>query len=232
MVVQPEREDLLPSTNRFYRNVRGTFRSAPSIGLDRPVGGYCAEARDVDGDGDDDLLLCARFPVGGGTPGLRVYRNQAGTLLDRTATLKVRPIGDIDVAMADVNGDGRDDLIQLGKNRVRVSKWTRNGFKWVYERKTDKAIALAAGDVDGDKRADIYIVRGGPDLNRADQLLVNDGSGTSFTSVRIPQAGTKNGRGEDVVALDYDNNGLTDFVVLNGQGKAAGPIQLLASFSQ
>ena len=32
------------------------------------------------------------------------------------------------------------------------------------------------------------------------------------------------------MALDYDKNGRTDFVVLNGKGKAYGPIQLLASF--
>jgi len=75
-------------------------------------------------------------------------------------------------------------------------------------------------------------VRGGLDLNRADQLLVNNGKGTRFTSVKIPQAGPKNGRGDDVVALDYDRNGLTDFVVVNGKGKDAGPIQLLASFER
>ena len=75
-------------------------------------------------------------------------------------------------------------------------------------------------------------MRGGLDANRADQLLVNDGKGTRFTSVKIPQAGPKNGRGDDVVALDYDRNGLTDFVVVNGKGKPAGPIQLLASFKQ
>ena len=232
MVSQPEREDVYPSTNRFYRNVRGTFRSAPQVGLDRPVGGYCADGIDVDGDKDEDLLLCARFPVGGGTPGLRVYRNQGGKLVDRTKALGVKPIGDLDVTMADVNGDGKQDLIQLGGNRVRVSVRTRTGFRKVYEGKTNKAQAVAAGDVNGDKRADIYIVRGGLDLNRADQLLVNNGKGTRFTSVKIPQAGPKNGRGDDVVALDYDRNGLTDFVVVNGKGKNAGPIQLLASFGQ
>ncbi len=232
MVSQPEREDVYPSTNRFYRNVRGSFRSAPGIGLDRPIGGYCADGIDVDGDKDEDLLLCARFPVGGGTPGLRIYRNQGGKLLDRTRAVGVKPIGDIDVTMADVNGDGKDDLIQLASNRVRVSVRKGASFKKVYERKTDKAQAVAAGDVNGDKRADIYIVRGGTDINRADQLLVNNGKGTRFTSVKIPQAGTRKGRGDDVVALDYDKNGLADFVVLNGKGKAAGPIQLLASFKK
>ena len=51
-------------------------------------------------------------------------------------------------------------------------------------------MAVAAGDVNGDKRADIYVVRGGTDLNRADRLFINNGKGTRFTSVKIPQAGT------------------------------------------
>jgi hypothetical protein len=229
-VAQPEREDVYPSSNRYYRNIRGTFRSVPAAGLDRPVGGHCASGRDVDGDGDQDLLLCARFPVGGGTPGLRVYRNERGLLLERTSALGIKPIGDIDVALADVDGDGTADLIQLANNRLRVSRRTRSGFRVIHELKIDKSVALATGDVNGDKRADIYVVRGGDDMNRPDRLLVNDGDGRDFTSVRIPQAGNRNGRGDDVVALDYDQNGLTDFVVLNGMGKAAGPIQLLASF--
>jgi hypothetical protein len=45
--------------------------------------------------------------------------------------------------------------------------------------------------------------------------------------IRIPQATA--GTADDVIALDYDDNGRTDFVVLNGR-KGPGPIQLLAAF--
>jgi hypothetical protein len=227
---QPEREDVYPSTNRFYRNVRGTFRSAPGVGLDRAVGGHCAEATDIDGDGDQDLLVCERFPADGGRPGLRIYRNEGGKLRNRTARLGIKPVGDIDVTMADVTGDGKRDLIQQATNRLRVSRRAGSGFRLIYELRLDKAVAVAAGDVNGDKRADIYIARGGQKSNAADRLLVNKGGGKGFTSVRIPQAGPKKGRGDDVVAIDHDKNGLTDFLVLNGRGKSAGPIQLLASF--
>jgi hypothetical protein len=47
--------------------------------------------------------------------------------------------------------------------------------------------------------------------------------------VRIPQ--TTKGSADDAIAIDYDENGLTDFVVLNGRQKA-GPVQLLAAFAQ
>ena len=51
-------------------------------------------------------------------------------------------------------------------------------FRKIAEIKIDKTVAVAAGDVNGDKRADIYVVRGGTDLNRADRLFVNNGNGT------------------------------------------------------
>ena len=63
--------------------------------------------------------------------------------------------------------------------------------------------------------ADLYIVRGDDDRNRKDLLLLSRAGGRCFTSVRIPQ--TAEGLADDVIALDYDRNGLTDFVVLNGR---------------
>ena len=40
-------------------------------------------------------------------------------------------------------------------------------------------------------------------------MLLNDGTGTSFTEIPIPQ--TTVGAGDDAYALDYDHNGLMDF---------------------
>ena len=95
------------------------------------------------------------------------------------------------------------------------------------EVKVTDAWALAAGDASGDGRADIYVVRGNDKYNKPDRLFVSKKAGTQFASVKIPT--TSKGSADDVFALDYDRNGLADFVVLNGRTKA-GPIQLLASF--
>ena len=131
------------------------------------------------------------------------------------------------MAFADVTGNGRRDLIQLAPNKLRVSKWTRNGYRRIYELKISDAWALATGDASGDGRADIYVVRGNDKQNKPDLLLVSKNRGTRFVSVRMPT--TSRGSADDVIALDYDRNGLMDFVVLNGRvGK--GPVQLLASF--
>ena len=223
----PDREDGLPSSNRFYRNAKGTFVPAPEVGLDGTHGTLCARVGDVDGDGDQDLAYCTAYDFAGRPAGLRLMVNRAGRLVDRTRAQGISPIGDIGVAFADVDGDGRQDLLQVAPSLLRVSRATKTGYRRIFEARLSAAVAVAAGDVDGDGRADIYIASGDDDRNSKDLLLLSKRGGRAFTSVRIPQ--TAEGLADDVIALDHDRNGRTDFVVLNGRQKA-GPVQLLAAF--
>jgi hypothetical protein len=41
---------------------------------------------------------------------------------------------------------------------------------------------------------------------------------------------TSQGVAEFVAPIDYDGNGLTDFLVLNGAGTGPGPVELIAFF--
>jgi hypothetical protein len=223
----PDRDDGLPSTNRFYRNEGGIFVPDPGAGLDRAHSALCAEVSDLERDGDDDLLYCTAYGFGSRRAGVRLMRNEGGRLVDRTAALRIRPMGEIDATLADVTGDGRRDLVQLHPRLLRVSKATADGFRRVYEVRTSAAVAVAAGDVNGDGAADLYVVRGDDARNRRDLLLVSSDGGHAFISVRIPQ--TTKGSADDAIPIDYDENGLTDFVVLNGRQRA-GPVQLLAAF--
>ena len=223
----PDRDDGFPGYNRFYRNVGGELVPAPGVGLDSSHGAECVETGDFDQDGDQDLAYCTQYGFDGRAAGLRFMRNEGGKLKDRTKGQEIRQIGDIDVAFADVTGDGRKDLIQLAPRKLRVSKWTSGGYRRIYEVRLTDAWALAAGDASGDGRADIYVVRGNDKQNKPDRLFVSKSKGTKFASVKIPT--TSKGSADDVIALDYDKNGLTDFVVLNGRTKK-GPVQLLASF--
>jgi hypothetical protein len=223
----PDRDDGWPGYNRFYRNVNGRLVPAPGVGLDSTHGAECLETGDFDGDGDQDLAYCTQYGFNGRKPGLRLMRNENGVLRDRTKALGIRQIGDIGVSFADVTGDGRQDLVQLAPKRLRVSEWTSTGYRRIFEVKITDAWALATGDASGDGRADIYVVRGNDKRNKPDRLLVSRNNGKRFASVKIPQ--TSKGSADDVFALDYDRNGLADFVVLNGRTKP-GPVQLLASF--
>jgi hypothetical protein len=226
VTTSPDRVDGIPGTNRFFRNVGGRFVAAPEVGLDRNVGGLCAVAADIDGDGDEDLLHCVSQPDDGRPAGLRIRRNEKGKLPDRTAALGVTPLADRDVLVVDLTGDGRPDLVQLSAGRLRVSRGTATGFVPRFEARVRNGVAVGAGDVNGDGLPDLYVVTAG-DGNDPDLLLVNRRKAREFVSVRIPQA--SDGKGDDVLVLDYDGNGLADFLVLNGR-PAAGPVQLLASF--
>jgi hypothetical protein len=218
----------MPGTNRFFRNVAGRFVPAPEVGLDHSTGGWCALAADIDADGDEDLLHCLDRSDDKRVEGLRVYRNEDGRLHERSAQLGIEPMRDIAVLVEDLSGDGRMDIVQLNRNRIRVSRGTTVGFKLAYEAAVPFATGVAAGDVNGDGKLDLYVVTGSARGNEEDFLLVNRGRGRAFTAVRVPQAA--DGSGSGVMVIDYDHNGLDDFIVLNGNGSFEGTTQLLAAF--
>jgi hypothetical protein len=86
---------------------------------------------------------------------------------------------------------------------------------------------VAAGDFDAQDGVDLYVLQGANSsgINQPDILFLNEGTGTAFTFPQIPQ--TSRGRGDAVAPIDYDGDGSMDFIVLNGEGPASGPIQLI-----
>lgn len=224
---EPVRIDGQPSFNRFYRNLGGTgFVPAPELGLDGSSGGLCALAAELDGDPDDELLVCTSEVAGGVGAGAHLYDFDGTQFVDRTIELGIAPFASLDLEVADFNGDSLPDIAQLRATRLRVSLGTPDGFVKVFELEAKMAVAMAIGDVNDDGRPDIYVSRQAAG-NGAHLMLVNGGDGRSFTNIEIPQVGS--GSADDVLALDYDQNGLSDFVTFNGI-YGPGPIKLTAFF--
>jgi len=136
------------------------------------------------------------------------------------------------VTLADVNGDRWLDVIEVSTGKLRVLRndlKDQGAFSSVFSTTLRYGSSVAAGDVNSDNRPDIYVLRGkATDTNSPDLLYLNNGKGTSFNRREIPS--TSEGDSESVWPIDYDGNGLTDFLVLNGEGTSEGPVQLIAFF--
>jgi hypothetical protein len=123
------------------------------------------------------------------------------------------------------------DVIEVELSKLSVFINTNGKFSSVFSTTVQYGYSVAAGDVKSDNRPDIYVMRGqdAAGANAPDQVYFNDGAGTSFTRMSsIPS--TNQGVADSVAPIDYDGNGLTDFLVLNGDGETPGPVELIAFF--
>jgi hypothetical protein len=231
-----DRADGLPSSNRLFINEGGSaFRYAPEFGLEHEVSdgsssGGNGDVGDLDKDGWQDLVVET-------AAGLRVYHNDAGSGFTDVAASVGLGQKPLDTTLADVNGDGWLDVVEVMRGKLRVfinTTEANNGalkFSSAFAATITQGLSVAAGDVNGDERADIYLMRAqdSTGANAPDQVYLNDGTGKGFAPMpSIPS--TNQGAAEAVVPIDHDGNGLTDFLALNGNGRAEGPVQLIAFY--
>jgi hypothetical protein len=139
------------------------------------------------------------------------------------------PVKAVDAAMVDINHDNRPDLITLTgtvlAERLQLANGTF-GKQKILQKTIKSARSLAIGDVNGDNNPDIYVVCGRTgSQNAPDILLTLNAAGGVLAQMTIPQATV--GGGDTAYPIDYTHDGLSSFLVLNGQVPNAGPIQLL-----
>lgn len=224
----PTRVDGLPSLSRAFRTKpKGGLKAKASPGIAARLGARAMQDADFDSDGREDLLLVTGGPQTAGPGSTRLYRNTKKGLVDVTGKMGIRSFDEMDAELVDLNKDRKLDLVQLSEGKLKISLQKKGRFKKVYERNLTDGRALASGDVNGDGRGDIYLMRSGPDKNVHDIMLVNRDDGRKWVSMIIPQV--SDGAGDDAYAIDHDGNGLDDFLVLNGHN-ARGPLELIAFY--
>ena len=220
------RTDGIPESNHLYINQGGaSYVDAPEYGLDTTSGsaggGGCAQAVDFNNDGWQDLLLCAQDR-------LHLYENDSGTsFTDVTTAVGLGTAVWSDAELVDLNHDGALDIILIKKGSAQVRFQVSGVFGPPFKLATLTAgFSLATGDVNGDGFPDVYLLQGCPKnttTDTPDLMFLNNGNGT-FTQLSIPQA--TSGCGDVASPIDYNGDGRTDFLVLDGFN-TPGPIELL-----
>lgn len=168
---------------------------------------------DIDHDGDLDLLLV------GGTRDL-VYRNNLdGRFTEIADALKIRGgSASRDAAIADLNGDGRIDVVvtRVGGDAVLLN----GGVAGFAEQRLPAEPGAAGGgrvtlgDYDNDGAIDIAIGR--PDGTV--RLLRNNGGGAFSVDSRSTALRSTAREQAALLFMDYDNDGRLDLVIADGRG--------------
>jgi hypothetical protein len=196
------------------------------------IGAQCAFAADIDGDGFDDLMIC-----GSGPRALKIYRNDKGKGFTDVAGSLGLSKSHQDVVAADLDRDGKLDLVLVSDGKVRIRFQTgtwKFGPAQIVSWTSVRAVAVA--DVDGDGWLDVYAMRSqyaggvrteGP--NPFDLLLRNPRKRAPFSVWKVG-ASTTQGRAGTCEAINryYGNNNLrAGILVVNSLENAPGPLELM-----
>ncbi|MEM7202535.1 MAG: VCBS repeat-containing protein [Planctomycetota bacterium] len=185
-------------------------------------------AVDVDGDGDQDVVVGTGGASGFSGPVRLLLNDGAGTLLDVTYShMPAVTEATAGIAAGDVDRDGDTDVVvgNQGQDRLLLNDGSGR-FTDVTAARFPAALdgtgGVALGDVDGDGDLDLVAA-----LLGQNKLYLNDGTGTfgDATAVSLPVV---DDHSRSLALADLDGDGDLDLVFGNGLATMAGlPNRLL-----
>jgi hypothetical protein len=193
------------------------------------TGGVFVAAADLNGDGKADIITA---PDVSGGPDVRVFYsgNNSGIPDKEFMAYDPRFTGGVRLAVADFTGDGKPDIatspgifsgpdvrIFDGQTLAKVGEFLAYDFRYF------GGVFVAAGDVNGDGRADLVTGtngNGGPEVKAFDGTQVTTSPTPAILLDFFAYDPAFNG-GARVAVLDTNNDGKADIVT--GAGPGGGP---------
>jgi hypothetical protein len=191
---------------------------------------------DIDGDGDDDLLVTNGYDVSAppvGQPN-RLYRNDDGSLTIVTEGPLAESMGiSSGATWGDYDGDGDLDVF-ITNQQDENNFLFRNEGDWTFLAVTDAPMTTDGGhsyaaawiDVDGDGNLDLFVANGGMSHLGANRLYRNRGGG-EFELITEGDLVTTEAATCGIAWGDYDNDGDPDLYLANTGFAPPGNIDAL-----
>ncbi|MFM9950383.1 MAG: T9SS type A sorting domain-containing protein [Saprospiraceae bacterium] len=204
-----------------------TFTEIPSAMPFDPVDSGSIAFSDVDGDGDQDVLITGFA----GTRIAQLYTNDGtGTYKKASAFVGVDFSS---IAFSDVDGDGDQDVLITGLNtslNPNARLYLNNGMgAYSYSPLSETLFAgvilgsIAFSDVDGDGDPDVLITGSIDFFTSIAKLYANNGTGTYSEVPGTPFEGVSSG---SIAFSDVDSDGDPD-VLITGSNNSGTPIAKL-----
>lgn len=185
-------------------------------------GGVTVAGGDVNGDGFADVITGADA---GGGPHVKAFSGKDGAEIKSFFAFVPAFTGGVRVASGDTNGDGTDDIITAagpgGGPHVQVFSGVGGALLqsfYAYDSTFRGGVSVAAGDCDGNGRADIVT---GAGASGTPHVKVFDGSKTllqSYWAFQPQLQPTSNG--VRVGCTDFNGDGRADLLTAAGRGDA------------